>query len=516
MLAPTAPTAPDRRAGLRSAASALLCTVLVTTVLAAPGSAEEATYDAAAEVRAAETAAVPNTVSAFGAAPSHGPTSTMRVNQPLVAMAADPAGEGYWLVARDGGIFTFGGARFHGSTGAIRLNQPIVGMAPTPTGGGYWLVAADGGIFAFGDAKFHGSTGGTRLNQPVVGMAAARDGRGYWLVARDGGIFSFGSAAFKGSTGAKPLNQPIVGMAPTRSGAGYWFVAADGGIFSFGDARFFGSTGGQALPAPVIGMAADPGGNGYWLGGADGRVHPFGVEDHGSAVAGDGRSGALTIGIAADPGGGGYWLAHGERPVFGPSDTGAGVAAIQQRLSDLGYWLGGVDGQYGNLTVQAVYAFQKVNGLTIDGQVGPTTRTALERASRPTPAGSGSGIEIDKTRQVLFVVRDGRVLWAFNTSTGTEDPYTYEGQQFLADTPTGRFTVNREIDGVRNGNLGRLYRPKYFHPDGIAFHGSSFVPPYPDSHGCARVTNSAIDHIWSGGLAPIGTTVFVYGTSPGT
>jgi hypothetical protein len=45
-------------------------------------------------------------------------------------------------------------------------------MAPTPDGQGYWLVASDGGIFAKGDAAFLGSEGGTVLNKPVVGMGA--------------------------------------------------------------------------------------------------------------------------------------------------------------------------------------------------------------------------------------------------------------------------------------------------------------------------------------------------------
>jgi hypothetical protein len=44
-------------------------------------------------------------------------------------------------------------------------------MAATPDGNGYWLVASDGGIFSFGDARFHGSTGGIHLNQPIVGMS---------------------------------------------------------------------------------------------------------------------------------------------------------------------------------------------------------------------------------------------------------------------------------------------------------------------------------------------------------
>ena len=155
---------------------------------------------------------------------------------PVVGMATTPDGNGYWLVAADGGVFSFGDAIYYGSTGALHLNQPIVGMAATPDGKGYWLVAADGGIFTFGDASYFGSTGAMQLNQPIVGMAATPNGQGYWLVAADGGIFTFGNATYLGSTGAMHLNQPIVGMAATPDGKGYWLVAADGGIFTFGDA----------------------------------------------------------------------------------------------------------------------------------------------------------------------------------------------------------------------------------------------------------------------------------------
>ncbi|MGI8686647.1 MAG: SBBP repeat-containing protein, partial [Acidimicrobiales bacterium] len=131
-------------------------------------------------------------------------------------------GSGYWTVAADGGVFAFGDVEFHGSTGAIRLNQPVVGMAATPTGKGYWLVASDGGVFAFGDARFLGSTGAIRLNQPVVGMAATPTGKGYWLVASDGGVFAFGDARFAGSTGGIRLNRPVVAMAAGPEGKGYW------------------------------------------------------------------------------------------------------------------------------------------------------------------------------------------------------------------------------------------------------------------------------------------------------
>ncbi len=76
------------------------------------------------------------------------------------------------MIGSDGGVFSFGDAAFHGSMGGIPLNQPVVGVAPDPDGSGYWLVAADGGIFAF-DASFRGSVPGAlapgqQLNKPVI------------------------------------------------------------------------------------------------------------------------------------------------------------------------------------------------------------------------------------------------------------------------------------------------------------------------------------------------------------
>ncbi len=212
----------------------------------------------------------------FGGSQFFGSTGGQKLNRPIVGMASTPDGAGYWLVASDGGIFAFGNARFFGSTGAMTLNKPIVGMDFSPGGGGYWLVASDGGIFSFGNAGYFGSTGAQHLNQPIVAMASTPDGGGYWLVAADGGIFSFGDAAFFGSTGAMKLNQPIVAMASTPDGGGYWLVAADGGIFSFGDAAFFGSTGAMKLNQPIVGMASTPDGGGYWLVASDGGIFSFG------------------------------------------------------------------------------------------------------------------------------------------------------------------------------------------------------------------------------------------------
>ena len=152
------------------------------------------------------------------------------------------------------------------------LNQPIVGLAGTSSGNGYWLVASDGGIFAFGDARFFGSTGAMKLNQPIVGMSATKSGQGYWLVASDGGVFSYGDARFFGSTGAMKLNQPVVGISVTGTGNGYWMVASDGGIFAYGDAPFLGSNAGANQE--VYGITKDAA-NGYYLLQRNGTVIHF-------------------------------------------------------------------------------------------------------------------------------------------------------------------------------------------------------------------------------------------------
>jgi hypothetical protein len=238
----------------------------------------------------------------FGGLNFYGSMGNVRLNKPVVGMAATPGGGGYWLVAADGGIFTFGNAGFYGSMGNQWLAQPVVGMAATPDGRGYWLVAADGGIFTFGDAKFYGSMGNKWLAQPVVGMAATPDGKGYWLVARDGGIFTFGDAKFYGSTGAMHLNAPVSGMTATPNGGGYWLVAQDGGIFTFGNAPFQGSLGADPLSYPEVGMTGtdSAGAPGYWMTNSNGGVSSFGyASNEGSAPQ---RLNAPVVAMAEGPG----------------------------------------------------------------------------------------------------------------------------------------------------------------------------------------------------------------------
>ena len=58
---------------------------------------------------------------------------------------------------------------------------------------------------------------------------------------------------------------------------------------------------------------------------------------------------------------------------------GSDVKTLQEKLMELGYKLPkyGADGEYGGETVEAVKAFQKASGLSVDGQFGPKSLEAL-------------------------------------------------------------------------------------------------------------------------------------------
>ncbi len=449
----------------------------------------------------------------FGTAGFFGPSGGLQLNAPDVGMASTSDGQGYWIVASDGGIFNYGDAQFFGSAGALPLNRPIVGMAATPDGKGYWLVASDGGIFSYGDAIFYGSTGAMTLNQPIVGMAATPDGKGYWLVASDGGIFSYGDATFYGSTGAIRLNQPIVGMAVSPGGTGYWLAASDGGIFNYGTAPFLGSMGGTPLVAPIVGIAAPSNSNGYWLAAKDGGLFNFGSAGFGGSMGGQQNSNPIRA-IAATPDGGGYWLLPTSPPPapasVGPGSGGAAVAALQNNLQSLGYWVDTTSGSFDDSTEQAVWALQKAAGLPRDGVVGPATWAALYAGVVPHPQStSGYVVEIDLEDDLLMVVNNGHVQWTFNTSTGGGYTYTQDGVTNVAITPSGHFTIYNATNGLVVDSLGSLWRPRYF-TAGYAIHGDTSVPPEPVSHGCARISNEAINWVWANNIMPIGTAVWVY------
>lgn len=73
-------------------------------------------------------------------------------------------------------------------------------------------------------------------------------------------------------------------------------------------------------------------------------------------------------------------------PMLRSGSEGEEVWKLQERLQELGYYTGGVDGQFGPGTKAAVQAFQRQHGLGADGIVGSQTRAMLESPNAQTAA----------------------------------------------------------------------------------------------------------------------------------
>jgi len=202
--------------------------------------------------------------------------------------------------------------------------------------------------------------------------------------------------------------------------------------------------------------------------------------------------------------------------------SGPPTRAAQKKLLELGFWLKETDGRFEDTTRQAVMAFQKYFRLKPTGSITSGTAYLLDTVTSPATALSTEGTlaEVDKQRQLLFLVVDGQTTAVLNASTGDDREYEEPDANSpgvvirgVALTPEGEFSINRERpDGWWIGDLGQIYRPKYF-IGGVAIHGSTSVPAYPASHGCVRVSVSAMDMIWDSGLLPRGTTVVVHSGS---
>jgi hypothetical protein len=144
---------------------------------------------------------------------------------PIIDAKPTTDGTGVYAQAADGGVFTYG-APFLGSVydaiaealgvpvGSVGPDLPVVGITVDPDGDGYWVVAADGGVFTR-RAPFRGALPALvpydRLFAPVNGMVPFGDG--YLLVAGDGGVFVFSNQPFSGSASGL-VDTTVVGVAP--------------------------------------------------------------------------------------------------------------------------------------------------------------------------------------------------------------------------------------------------------------------------------------------------------------
>ncbi len=179
---------------------------------------------------------------------------------------------------------------------------------------------------------------------------------------------------------------------------------------------------------------------------------------------------------------------------LGPMEAEAStsVADLQSRLKAKGFYRGPVDGINGAQTQQAVMAFRKEVGAARTFSWSSSLDSQLANYARPwVPFRMDSAldrVEVNLTRQVMYLFKGGTIHQIFPISSGNGLPYKNSFGSFNnGNTPTGNFKIQRHIRGERISYLGFLWNPWYFH-DGYALHGSSSVPAHPASHGCVRLT----------------------------
>ncbi len=115
--------------------------------------------------------------------------------------------------------------------------------------------------------------------------------------------------------------------------------------------------------------------------------------------------------------------------------SGETVKQVQQKLKNLGYYSGSIDGVFGSNTKNAVIKFQKAKGLTADGVVGSATLSALGIRNSSASATLRQGDQGNKVKEVQQKLKN----WGY-----------YSGS---ADGIFGQGTKDAVIKFQKNNNL---------------------------------------------------------------
>jgi hypothetical protein len=183
-----------------------------------------------------------------------------------------------------------------------------------------------------------------------------------------------------------------------------------------------------------------------------------------------------------------------------PGMHGADVKKVQRRLRALGYYPGKPDGAFGSNTLEAVWAFKEVQGLSTSknpNNIGHTMEHRLADPRTPKPISThtpNNRIDVSLKHHYLVLYRHGKVRLISHISSGGGyyfcDPPPNQHICGYAITPHGNFSALSFAPGQVKVPLGEMYNPVFFIAREFAIHGDSYVPLEPVSHGCVRIPNN--------------------------
>jgi peptidoglycan hydrolase-like protein with peptidoglycan-binding domain len=193
--------------------------------------------------------------------------------------------------------------------------------------------------------------------------------------------------------------------------------------------------------------------------------------------------------------------------------SGAAVKSVQRRLAALKYNPGSIDGHFGANTEDAVWAFQAINRIPVTGVINARTMRALVNPrtyKSNDPRQDSTRIEVNQALEVLVFYKHDKIALISHVSTGGGYWYNCGGGECQAITPNGNYRTDVYMPGWVTVPLGAMYNPVFFISTVYAIHGDTYVPVFPDSHGCVRLPMFIADFFHTLVATP-GTEVFVYG-----
>lgn len=177
-------------------------------------------------------------------------------------------------------------------------------------------------------------------------------------------------------------------------------------------------------------------------------------------------------------------------------DIGADVSELQRRLRDAGFYRGPITGVYDEITASSVVTLHKYLDIERAETFNALDWLRIEQlpeADIPHRWDEPDRVEIDTTRQLLYVIRDHSIVGILPTSTGSGRTYfsVRQGRNVRAATPHGDFRLYwRQYGWNCDSTTGWCVYNYWGFTAFYGIHGYRNVPSYPASHGCSRV------HIW--------------------
>jgi peptidoglycan hydrolase-like protein with peptidoglycan-binding domain len=170
---------------------------------------------------------------------------------------------------------------------------------------------------------------------------------------------------------------------------------------------------------------------------------------------------------------------------------GSAVKTLQRRLAALKYYPGSIDGNFATNTLEAVWAFQRAQGLPGEDYVSAAMRRALAHPKAPRILDKAAGpnrIEVNLSTEVLVLYKNNKIQLISHVSSGGGYYFCSPGGGCgYAITPTGHFHTLSFYPGWIAVPLGYMYNSTFFIGTAYAIHGDTDVPLEPVSHGCVRI-----------------------------